>query len=208
MSHPKPSIMTNDRTMQALTLDAEHKIAHLQTHAIPTPGPGELLIKVRAIALNPVDALYTANPLGSTGRIVGSDFAGTVVESNFAERSATSVFEKGERVAGFVQGACSVNERPGAFAEFVVCPADLVWRIPAGMAFEQAASVSLCGLTAAQAVFGRLELSLPWAIDEQSTPDTIRDEERCFLIYGASTSVALYAAQLVRASAARTSTLR
>lgn len=243
--------------MKALLLDAPNKTATLSDIPIPQPGPNELLIAVKAIALNPVDALYTlTNPLGSTGRIIGSDFAGLVIArgplasspkhrddyyyypvpsttttinggggANGRRRSSTThavSINRGDRVAGFLQGACSLNDRPGAFAEYVVCPADLVWRVPAHMSLEAAASVSLCGLTAVQGLFFRLGLEAPFQWDDDSDEGILRrmesemnqsgggsgaadegggDEEISFLVNGASTSVGMYVAQLVRRSA-------
>ncbi|KKY33950.1 putative zinc-binding oxidoreductase [Diaporthe ampelina] len=248
--------------MKALTLDAENKSATVQDHEIPSPGPNELLIAVKAIALNPVDALYTFQPLGSTGRVVGSDFAGLVVargpnptnlsrtssnaqddnnNKNNSEapwfgsrlrRSSTNlsrIINRGDRVAGFLQGACSANDRPGAFAEYVVCPADLVWRIPGRVPYEEAAAVSLCGLTAAQGLFFRLGLDAPFRWEDDSDEGVLRrvqsegggsggrgraggqqqqqQQQRrplSFLVYGASTSVGMYVAQLVRRSSEHT----
>lgn len=256
--------------MRALILDSPNRTATLTTLPLPSPGPNELLIAVRAIALNPVDALYTFQPLGSTGRVIGSDFAGLVIargtpapshtaaegtttangttagpvvgtarESGASStssgglvpsrlrRSSTALsasIHRGDRVAGFLQGACSVNDRPGAFAEFLVCPADLVWRIPAHVPFEAAAAVSLCGLTAAQALFFRMGLAAPFQWETESEEEMLRrveraetgrresdeaaggegegvDEEFSFFVAGASTSVGMYVAQLVRRSA-------
>jgi NADPH:quinone reductase-like Zn-dependent oxidoreductase len=77
-----------------------------------------------------------------------------------------------------------------------------VWRITERLSFEEAASVSLCGLTAAQALFYRLGLASPFTWAGQSDSKLIDEEGAvCFFIYGASTSVGLYAAQLVRRSA-------
>ena len=188
--------------MNALILDAESKTATVSSVNIPTPGPEEVLVKVHAIALNPVDSLYTYNPLGKTGRIVGSDFAGTVHEADPASR-----FQHGQRVAGFLQGACSRNDRPGAFAEYVACPVDLLWLVPDDMTLEQAATISLCALTAAQAVSLRLGLApppfdIPLSAPIQSSTATNTSQPLYVLIYGASTSVDLYAAQLIRHAAA------
>lgn len=239
------------KTMKALILNAPLKTAAVDPATpIPTPQrPGDLLIRVEAIALNPVDALYTFNPLGASGRTVGSDFAGTVVGAYSPPPSPppsllsspsppsppandrTATIAQGDRVAGFLQGACSANARPGAFASFVVCPADLVWKIPPGVASEAAAAVSLCGLTAAQAVFYRLGLPAPFSYSRPAegeregggaTPgkgtfavtgdgdDSGGSGEEGeggrqggvirFFVYGTSTSVGMYAAQLVRRS--------
>lgn len=240
--------------MKALTLDAENRTATVQDVPIPSPGPNELLIAVKAIALNPVDALYTSQPLGGTGRVVGSDFAGLVVARGPTtpaspprspsdtqngdsppprfgspirlRRSSTTplsrVINRGDRVAGFLQGACSANERPGAFAEYVVCPADLVWRVPGRVPYEEAAAVNLCGLTAAQGLFFRLGLEAPFRWEDESDEGVLRrvrsegsdgsggsggqDRRRAlsFFVSGASTSVGLYVAQLVHRSAEHT----
>ncbi|KAK0730216.1 chaperonin 10-like protein [Lasiosphaeris hirsuta] len=194
--------------MRALILNSELQTATVQRVSAPRPGPGEVLIRVHSIALNPVDALYVAHPLGATGRIVGSDFSGTVVEVAHDPASPTDLAPS-QRVAGFLQGACSINPRPGAFAEYLVCPTDLVWRVPDAVSFSEAAAVSLCALTAAQAVFYRLGLSAPFSWDTSSGDQ--REEVAHgdaaaaglvrFFIYGASTSVGLYAAQLVRRAA-------
>lgn len=187
-------------TMKGLVLNANDKTASVQAIPCPVPRNGEVLVRVVAVALNPVDSLYVFNPLGATGRTVGSDFAGIIVESK------STILQVDQRVAGFLQGACSINDRPGAFAEYLVCPADLVWRIPDSTTLEQAATVSLCALTAAQAIWYRLGLRAPfhWMEgDSGLTTNVSKNEDiatSSFFIYGASTSVGLYAAQLVRRS--------
>ncbi|KAF2229765.1 GroES-like protein [Viridothelium virens] len=195
--------------MKALMLNAERKTAYVQDIPKPIPSSHEVLVQVDAIALNPVDALYVFHPLGSTGRVVGSDFAGTIVSlagfGNIAVPPNCGL-QPGTRVGGFCQGACSVNDRPGAFAEFLVCPWDLLFTVPEGMAMEQAATISLCGLTVAQAVYYRLGLKAPFTWKQTGESDSHLQSDGSgadteFFIYGASTSVALYAAQLVRRSA-------
>ncbi|KAK3362486.1 chaperonin 10-like protein [Lasiosphaeria hispida] len=190
--------------MRALILNSELQAATVQDVPIPQPSPGEVVVRVNSIALNPVDALYVAHPLGGTGRTVGSDFSGTVVEVAHDPASPTDL-RPGQRVAGFLQGACSINPRPGAFAEYLVCPADLVWRVPDAMSSAQAAAVSLCALTAAQAVFYRLGLPAPFPWDSNGGEREVVGGDAArpvrFFIYGASTSVGLYAAQLVRRAA-------
>lgn len=198
--------------MQALTLDAESKTAVLKTIPLPSPKHNEILVKIHSISLNPIDPLYTANPLGATGRTVGSDFAGTVISLGSSVPS-TSTLKPGSRVAGFLQGACSVNERPGAFAEYLVAEWDLVWEIPENVSFEDAAGVSLVALTAAQGVWFRLGLAAPFWYNEENIwkdhPEWWANEgkERVpkldslnVFVYGASTAVGLYAAQMARLS--------
>lgn len=178
---------------------------------MPSPilASNELLVRVEAISLNPIDPLYVAHPLASSGRTIGSDFAGRV-EALGAEVPSTNIL-RGTRVAGFLQGACSVNERPGAFAEYLVAPWDLVWRISDTITTEEAAGVSLVALTAAQSIWYRLSFEAPFAYDkdavEQEHPEWPRPKAETerevinLLVYGASTSVGLYAAQMARISA-------
>lgn len=193
--------------MKALILDAEQRSANVQSVPIPQPSANELLIRVEAVALNPVDSLYTFNPLAPSGRTLGSDFAG-VVDALGDDVPPARRLRSGDRVAGFLQGACSANERPGAFAEFLRCPWDLVWKVNDEMRLGEAAAVSLCGLTAAQALFFRMGLQAPFQWPKEPAVTTGPEEELrqeppsslSFFIYGASTSVGLYAAQLVRQS--------
>jgi NADPH:quinone reductase-like Zn-dependent oxidoreductase len=189
--------------MKALALDAEARSAHVWNVPIPHPGRDEVLIHVKAVALNPVDTLYTFKPLGKTGRIVGSDFAGIVVATG--EDPGSTFLGPNTRVAGFLQGACSVNERPGAFAEYLICPVNLLWKVPESLSFEEAATISLCALTAAQALFYRLQLPTPfeWEMSRNASKTAYLDAYDTdpalnVFIYGAPTSVALFAAQLLQ----------
>jgi NADPH:quinone reductase-like Zn-dependent oxidoreductase len=192
--------------MEALVLDAPNRTAVVKTIPIPAPSPTELLVRVHAIAINPVDALYVAQPLGTSGRVVGSDFAGTVhtLGSSVPPSANLSI---GTKVAGFLQGACSINERPGSFAEFLVVEWDLVWKVPGWMSLEEAATVSLCALTAAQGLFYRLDIKAPFrwegdtATERSGNSDKDKQSPLRIFIHGASTSLGQYAAQLVRIAA-------
>lgn len=193
--------------MKALVLEAERHSANVKSVPDPRQSANEFFIRVEAVALNPIDSLYVFNPLASTGRTIGSDFAG-VIDALGEGVPPTSRLKPGDRVAGFLQGACSVNERPGAFADYLVCPWDLVWKVEDGMRLQEAAAVSLCGLTAAQALFFRMDLEVPFPWLERPALTAGLSERGqnppkmlSFFIYGASTSVGLYAAQLVRQSA-------
>ncbi|KAJ4204936.1 hypothetical protein NW759_014745 [Fusarium solani] len=190
-------------SMKALVVTPKDKLVTVQDMPIPEPGPSEILIQVGAVALNRVDWLYTANPVAAQDRrVVGSDFAGVVTKvGTDAEKLDDPRTQVGTRVAGFVQGACSVNERPGAFAQYVCVEWDLVWHVPEGMSLGEAASVSMCGLTAAQGVFSRLQLPCPFAETEGFGRLGLRPgDEVNVLIYGATASLGLFAAQLVRLS--------
>ncbi|KAH6951882.1 chaperonin 10-like protein [Fusarium avenaceum] len=185
--------------MKALVLNTSLRTAIVEDLDRPTPSAGEILVHVRAIALNPVDELYVTSPIaGQEKRIIGTDFAGVVVEAGPGiDDSSDSPVKSGTRVAGFLQGACSVNDRPGAFAEYITIPYDLVWAVPEGLSLEEASTISMCGLTAAQAIYGRLGLPSPFSTSPSDKPEKESGVTNVF-IYGSSTSVGLYAAQLAR----------
>ncbi|KAI2467865.1 GroES-like protein [Annulohypoxylon bovei var. microspora] len=197
---------TMQAIMQALTLHPQSASIQVEQLPTPAPGPTELLIRVGAVALNPVDWMFAAHPIATQERrVLGTDFAGTVVSRGSAVDEKIPI---GVRVAGFLQGACSTNERPGAFAEYVAIPSDLVWHVPDHLTLEQAASISMCGLTAAQAVFGRLGMPCPFVPSTSPSLSTAYPgdpfahhtptEPVNVLVYGSSTSLGLYVAQLVQ----------
>jgi len=92
--------------MKALVLNTLSSEVVVEDVARPTPNSGEVLVHVQAIALNPVDELYVASPIAAQEkRIIGTDFAGVVVEAaadidDFSDPRA----KPGTRVAGFLQG--------------------------------------------------------------------------------------------------------
>ena len=110
----------------------------------PKPGPTQCLVKVSAVALNPVDTYIRAGmiqmPLPAPF-IVGCDLAGTVAEIG----PGVTRFEPGDRVWGSNQGLLG---RQGTFAEY--CAVDECWLYPTpnGVTDEQAAASALVGITA------------------------------------------------------------
>ena len=99
--------------MRALVLDTSSSEVVVDDVPRPTPNSGEILIHVQAIALNPVDELYVTNPIAvQEKRIIGTDFAGIVVEAaaEINDRSDPRV-KPGARVAGFLQGGTSAFQR-------------------------------------------------------------------------------------------------
>ncbi|KAI8234625.1 Trans-enoyl reductase ccsC [Colletotrichum sp. SAR 10_96] len=189
--------------MKALVLSPSKRSVSVKDIPIPSPGPREIVIRVRAVALNHVDALYADNPIATQDdRVNGSDFSGEVVQlGEGLDVVDDARVHIGARVAGFVQGACSVNFRPGAFAEYIAIEYDLTWHIPTTMSLESAATISLCGLTAAQGVFARLQIPCSFFNTRGFSDLGLADDSpiRVF-IYGATSSLGLYAAQLVRES--------
>lgn len=152
----------------------------------PTPSPGEILVRVHYAAQNPTD--WKAVPSRPAGRIVGCDFAGTVADAN-----GSPSWREGQRVAGFVYGTMADPLR-GAFAEYLVAEASLVWAVPDAVSLRDASTVSLAFATAAQAMFQRLGLPEPLSGRKDSDDGSAVP----LLVNGATSSVGLYAVQLAK----------
>jgi NADPH2:quinone reductase len=116
----------------------------------PSPGPGDLIVRVRACAANPVDTKIRKS-LGDTlqkpPRILGWDASGTVVEVASQVRD----FHIGDEV--FYAGDLT---RQGCNAELHTVDARLVARKPRNWSFEEAAAVPLAGITAWELLFERM----------------------------------------------------
>ncbi len=123
----------------------------------PTPGRGELRVRVVASALNPADykvILGIIKFLHARNRplVLGYDFSGVVD----AVGPKVSDFAAGDEVFGFLPYGPG-NAR-GAFAEYLVARSDQVARKPASVGHELAAAAATTGLTAIQSIrdLGRL----------------------------------------------------
>jgi len=118
---------------------------------VPTPSPdeGQILVRVRASALNPIDLYIRAGNVAMTlpkPFIPGCDLAG-IVE---AVGPKTSRFHVGDRVWGSNQGLLG---RQGTAAEFAAVDEDWLYPTPAGVSDESAAAGALTGITAHLGLF-------------------------------------------------------
>jgi zinc-binding alcohol dehydrogenase family protein len=116
----------------------------------PVPGPRNLLVRIEAVAVNPIDVkLRAAVGAGDPPRQLGWDAAGVV--GAVGER--VNRFQVGDSVM-FAGDA----GRAGCNAEAVLVDERLVGRKPARLSWAEAASVPLTGLTAWESLFERLDL--------------------------------------------------
>jgi len=142
----------------------------------PRPGPGEVVVKVQAVGVNPVDTyirsgLYAIKP--QLPYIPGRDGAG-VIESIGKD---VSRFKVGDRV--YIAGSLS-----GSYAEKALCRESQVHPLPEKVSFEEGAGVGVPYGAAYRGLFQRAK-ALPGEV---------------VLIHGASGGVGIAAVQLARAS--------
>jgi NADPH:quinone reductase-like Zn-dependent oxidoreductase len=120
----------------------------------PSAGRGEVLIRVHAAGLNPVDYKTREGKLRVVNSytlpiVMGCELAGLVA----AIGADTQGFHVGDRVMARV-----AKQSLGAFAEFACVDADLVAPMPASLDFEHAAALPLAGLTALQCLRDELNV--------------------------------------------------
>ena len=142
--------------------------------SLPTPGEGQVLVRVEAAGVGNWDALIrenksvTNNPLPL---ILGSDLSGTVESTG----DRVTQFKPGDQVFGVTNA-----DFVGAYAEFALASAGMIALKPPSLTFTEAASVPVVAVTAWQMLFDYGQ-----ARSGQSV-----------LIHGAAGNVGAYAVQL------------
>jgi len=161
------------------------------------PRADEVVVRVRAVAVNPMDRLQQTlgdlfTPWISYPFVVGSDVAGEVVEVG----SGVTRFQVGDRVVGYAAGSDKGRNRAaeGAFQDYVVLLAHMTSPIPDAMPFEDAAVLPLGVSTAACGLFQQdfLAMNAPSAAPMPAA--------KTLLVWGGSTSVGSNAIQLAVAA--------
>jgi NADPH:quinone reductase-like Zn-dependent oxidoreductase len=128
--------------MRALKFNQTGSLDNLCIEEVPMPIPaaGELLVQVKAAAINPSDVKNVQGKMHETTvpRVPGRDFAGTVVKGP-NEFLGRSVFGSGGNL-GF--------GRDGSHAEYLAVPVTAVIPLPTNLSFEQAAGIGVTYMTA------------------------------------------------------------
>ncbi len=125
------------------------EVLQLVEQAKPEIRKGEVLVKVKAFSINPMDWKIRKGEMklmsGSKfPKYTGADFAGIVEEVGFG----VSQLRKGDEVFGVVKNLM----KEGASAEYVAVSASLVWKKPTAISFAQAASIPVVGTAALAAL--------------------------------------------------------
>lgn len=155
----------------------------LEVAEVPKPEPdeGEVLIRIKAAGVNPVDykirsGLYKGRMKYELPIILGWDVAGIVEKNGFG----ASRFEPGEEVFAYARRKLLKN---GTYAEYICLPESFLAYKPKSLTFEEAAAVPLASLTAFQSILVKGKLM---------------NNERV-LILGATGGVGTYAIQIAKA---------
>jgi NADPH:quinone reductase-like Zn-dependent oxidoreductase len=150
----------------------------------PEPGEGEVLLRVKAAGVNPVDAAVARGMLNEVipaefPAIPGWDMAGIVEERGHSARR----FEEGDQVYAYARRPVIKH---GTFAEYVVLPESYLAYAPTELTIEESGGIPLVGLTAYQSLFqfGR------------------QQPQQTLLILGASGGVGTMAIQLAKSAGA------
>ncbi|MGX5655000.1 zinc-binding alcohol dehydrogenase family protein [Geodermatophilus nigrescens] len=143
---------------------------------VPSPGPHDLLVEVRAVSVNPVDVKLRggADP-GGQPRVLGFDAAGTVV----AVGEAVTAFAVGDAV--YHAGSIA---RPGSNGAYHLVDERIAGHAPASLDWAEAAALPLTTITAWETLFER------WALTRESTGT--------LLVMGAAGGVGSMLVQLAR----------
>jgi len=146
----------------------------------PTPADNEVLVRVHAAAVNPLDWHYMR---GSPYLMRLGSGIGAPKDSRMGVDFAGTVEAVGDKVTEFKPGDEVFGGRSGAFAEYVIIPEDRALAMkPANVSFEQAASVPIAAITALQALRDKGQLKSGQKV----------------LINGASGGVGTFAVQIAK----------
>ncbi|MHA6204707.1 zinc-dependent alcohol dehydrogenase family protein [Dyella soli] len=176
--------MSPTPTMSAAVLESHGAPFGYTTVARPVAAPGQLLVRIKASAVNPLDlkiragqASHARHPLPA---ILGLDLAGVVEEVG----PGVTGFDVGDEVFGMTGGVGGVQ---GSLAEYAAVDASLVARKPSHFSMREAASLPLAFITAWEGLVDRAGVR---------AGDTV-------LVQGGAGGVGQAAIQLARAFGAR-----
>ncbi len=130
------------KAIQIKTFGAPENL-YLGEWETPQPKPHEVLVKVKATALNRADTMQRKGmypPPPGASPILGLEIAGVITEIG----TSVTEWKIGDKVCGLIAG--------GGYAEYAVIPASQALPIPSNLSFEEAAGIPEVFLTAFQAI--------------------------------------------------------
>lgn len=169
------------QTNKAAWLRQEKTKLEVGPAEIGKPGRDQVLVRNRAVAVNPVDWKMQDGwlfPIREP-KIMGNDIAGEIVEVG----ENVSDFSKGQRVLAHVLGLATGKAEEGGFQEFTLANTIAVCPIPDDMSFEEASVLPLAISTAAHGLFAKDFLALP------KPSHDVEDLGKTLLVWGGASSV-------------------
>ncbi|KAI0418972.1 hypothetical protein F5X98DRAFT_385535 [Xylaria grammica] len=161
---------------------------------LPPVLPGTVLVKAKAVALNPSDSKMGIK-FPTPGAVIGTDFAREIVQIHGLVGELRPDLKIGDVVCGLVHGSNPGDPGNGAFAEYVRVPALLAIKYTGDLDIPQASSLGATSATSWMALW--VHLCLP-ASRSQPAPESFD-----VLVYGGSTCCGTMAIQLLKLSGAR-----
>jgi NADPH:quinone reductase-like Zn-dependent oxidoreductase len=183
----KMALTSSDKHHQALVIAEKGATHTLITRATPQPGPGQLLIEVKAIAMNPVDGFQrdVGAMIQTYPTVLGSDIAGIVVSVGPDVPANTP--QPGTRVAAYASSYFHKSEADfGSFQQFVLVGVEKVAFLPDFISFAEGSILPMSVSVAMSAWYG---FGIP-----RNTKYSPEDKHG-MLVWGASTSVGTAAVQ-------------
>ncbi|KAM0432841.1 hypothetical protein ACHAPT_004543 [Fusarium lateritium] len=156
----------------------------------PTPEPTDVCIRIKAVALNPLDhkMLTRGEMIKSWPAVLGLDAAGIVEQVG----ELVTDFKPGQEVFSL----CGIGGKTAGFQEVVTVPQHFVSQKPVSLSFEQVASLPICYLTAAAAILAGLHVPIPHI--SQKAPGEPVSPLRSVLVLGGGSAVGGAAIQMLR----------
>ncbi|KAF7310034.1 PKS-ER domain-containing protein [Mycena indigotica] len=166
--------------------------------ATPTPGPGEILLKVAFAAMNPFDAYMVDLGFAVVEYpvILGFSVAGLVVGVG----SGVSSLNVGDRATAFSPHIFEQGRKgalQGTTQEYLVLPDHLCGKIPDNLDLADAATIPDNFVTAFYTLFDQLGLPIPQSFPAPSPPP---ESAVPILVYGAGSTAGQYAVQLLHSA--------
>ncbi len=193
-------------THRAAVLDGFNRPLRFVDMATPAPGPLEVRVRVRAVALNPFDRIVQTlggliTPWVTFPAVLGSDVAGEVV----AAGDGCQRVKVGDRVLGLALGVDRAGNRAseGAFQEQVILREACCCRLPEGIAFVDAAVIPMALATAASGLFLKSQLALDLRMASAAARPNPETLKASVIVWGGATSVGSVAIQLAHAAGYR-----
>lgn len=147
--------MRNPKTMQAVLLTSYNAPLVLSEIARPAAGPGQVLVRILASGVNPLDTKIVAGKAEHARTVLpavpGIDMAGVVEEVG----DGVAGFQPGDEVYGMTGGIAGVQ---GSLAQYAAVDANLLAHKPASMSMREAAALPLVFITAWEGLVERARI--------------------------------------------------